>query len=207
MLISTGSWAALSFALGVSSSSGCVADYLESNGKEMIEKLQSIDDLAAFRSRQVVDPIVRRLRCDDESHDELIILGVENPENQRDVLAEAAYLSVKYSGSPSAFIRFLAADFSTFEKARNLPRDKPNSSCSDEFLVLRTWLRRQRTGELLSRSLPVGLCKSDGTFWAFGLDEVWRTIDAAEQARVCVTLIYEGFEGSEYCSYDGLSRE
>lgn len=61
MLISTGSWAALSFAPGVSSSSGCVADNLESNGKEMIEKLQSIDDLAAFRSRQVVDPIVRRL--------------------------------------------------------------------------------------------------------------------------------------------------
>src|SRR5690606_27325052 len=125
MLISTGSWAVLSFALGVSSSSGCVTDYLESSGKEVIEALQSIDDLGAFRSRQVVDPIVRRLRCEDKSDDELIALGVENRENQYDILVQAAYLSVKYGGSPSSFIKFLAADLSDVEKAQDLPGDKP----------------------------------------------------------------------------------
>lgn len=206
MLISIGSWAVLSFALGVSSSSECVANYVESSGKEIIEELQSIDDLGTFRTRQVVRRIVRP-RCDGKSSDELNALGVENPENQLSVWSDAAYLSVKFDGSPASFIKFLATDAAAFERAQELPRDKPNPSCGDDFLVLRMWLPRQKSGELSPRHLPVGLCKSDGTFWAFGLDEIWRTIDAAEQARVCATLVYQRFDGSEYCSYDGLRRE
>lgn len=98
MLISTGSCAGLSFALGVSSSSECVMDYLESSGKEITEKLQSIEDVEAFRSRQVVDPIVRGLRCDDKSDDELIALGVENRENQHDIRAQAKYVPATSEG-------------------------------------------------------------------------------------------------------------
>src|SRR5690606_13564566 len=150
MIISIGSWAVLSFALGVSSSSECVTDYLESSGAETIEKLQSIADLGAFRTRQVVHRIVRP-PCDGKSDDELIALGVNNPENRLSVWSDAAYLSVKFGGSPAAFIKFLATDAAAFERAQELPLDRPNPSCGDDFLVLRIWLPRQGSGELSPR--------------------------------------------------------
>lgn len=172
---------------------------MDASAVDAVREMQGLDEFIVSTEKDAISVGIAK-SCSKDGRLELNSLGIRYPENQLEVLAQAAFLVLKHGGDYYAFVDYVATEYARWEINSDVQPAMQNPACANEFAVLGSRIQVWTPGQLMYRLHTVGVCHGDRTFWLFQVGIGWRRLDPYERADICTTMNLQNSDVAQYCT-------